>query len=95
MIDAHRYRYLIRLLGVVLLGAFLLGTAPCTFTHAGDHEEAESSCVCVCCQEPLAMDKSAVTRVVIHPITSDMVPHGAPTYTPRELLASIFQPPEV
>jgi hypothetical protein len=94
MMDARRYRHVIRLLGILLLGAFLLGTTPCTFEHAGDHDEAETTCICVCCEGTLSLDEPAVTPVAIHPVTADAVPHGPSIDTPRELLASIFQPPK-
>jgi hypothetical protein len=94
MMDARRYRHLIRLLGFLVLGAFLLGTAPCVLAHAGDHEDAGSTCVCICCGEPLSMGEPAATRMAIHPPTSRAMLPGADEHTPRDIFDAIFQPPK-
>lgn len=79
---------------MVLLVAFMLETAPCTFAHADDHDDAGTTCVCVCCGEPLSMDEPAATRVAVHPSTSRALLHGSDAQLARDIFNAIFQPPK-
>jgi len=96
MADVRRNRHLIRLLGLVVLGAFLLGAAPCAFAHAGDHHETEATCLCIgiCCGDPLPIAEPAVARAMMPPPRPHSLLSAVSPHTPRDIYSAIFQPPK-
>jgi hypothetical protein len=90
----RRFRQLVRLIALVILGGFLFAAMPCASVHDDDHREAEAVCVCTCCEAPVG-----VTTHHPHPVISPMPVTSRLDFTDelfciRDIALSIFQPPE-